>query len=96
MPASGQMKDQLPYRSGPNKPVVGHLTHMNRHVPVTLLATYSDGLCDLEVTELFIQKWAKQQHRRFAFPGTLHSTGEPGSERFILRQVPQALLSAEA
>ena len=27
---------------------MSHLTHMNRHVPVTLLAMYADGTCDLE------------------------------------------------
>lgn len=87
--ARGEQRD-LPYRSGPNKPIVSHLTHMNRHVPVTLLAMYSDGTCDLEVTELFIKKWEKQKYRKFGFYGQLRLA----EDRFILRKVPQILVSA--
>jgi len=94
----------LPYRSGPNKPVVSHLEHMNRHVPVTILAMYADSgngaTCDVEVTELFVKKWREQKHRKFAFPGKLEKLerkgkgGETLPPRFILKQVPAILLNA--
>jgi len=88
--ARGEARE-LPYRSGPNKPVVSHLTHMNRHVPVTLLAMYADGTCDLEITDLFIKKWTDQKARKFAFYGKLQ-VSENG--RYILSKVPQILVSA--
>ncbi|CAE7447491.1 MKK1 [Symbiodinium natans] len=102
--SGSDLRDQLPYRSGPNKPIVSHLTHMNRHVPVTVLAMYADNgngtTCDVEVTELFVKKWQEQKHRKFAFPGKLEKSagkakeGETATPRFILRQVPTILLSA--
>eukprot|EP00929_Paragymnodinium_shiwhaense_P065225 TRINITY_DN32718_c0_g3_i1.p1 TRINITY_DN32718_c0_g3~~TRINITY_DN32718_c0_g3_i1.p1 ORF type:complete len:3402 (+),score=1051.59 TRINITY_DN32718_c0_g3_i1:472-10206(+) len=53
------------------KTVVNRISHINRSVPVTLLAVYADGTCDLEVSTEFMQKWDKAQYRRFAMPGTL-------------------------
>eukprot|EP00435_Cladocopium_sp_Y103_P053038 s2501_g16.t2 len=87
--ARGEHRD-LPYRSGPNKPVVSHLTHMNRHVPVTVLAVYADGTCDLEITELFMKKWEEQKSRKFAFFGKLRA--EKG--RYVLTKVPQILVGS--
>ncbi|CAL1153084.1 unnamed protein product [Cladocopium goreaui] len=87
--ARGEHRD-LPYRSGPNKPVVSHLTHMNRHVPVTVLAVYADGTCDLEITDLFMKKWEDQKSRKFAFFGKLRAE----NDRYVLTKVPQILVGS--
>eukprot|EP00931_Biecheleriopsis_adriatica_P040925 TRINITY_DN23439_c0_g1_i1.p1 TRINITY_DN23439_c0_g1~~TRINITY_DN23439_c0_g1_i1.p1 ORF type:complete len:3484 (+),score=873.59 TRINITY_DN23439_c0_g1_i1:112-10563(+) len=89
---------RLPYISGPNRPVVEHLSHNNRHVPVTILATYAaDNTCDIEVSEIFMSKWKSQAYRKFAIPGIRMSAPAAAKDkppRAVLRQVPMALLSA--
>jgi len=53
------------------KTVVTHLTHMSRRIPITLLAMYADGTCDVEVATTFMDNWRRQPDRRFALPGVV-------------------------
>jgi hypothetical protein len=55
--------------SGANK-VVTHLSHLSRQVPVTLLAMYADGTCDVEIANDFMDDWHDRPNRKLSMPGT--------------------------
>ena len=59
---------------------VSHLTHMNRHVPVTVLAVYADGTCDLEASR-------GVRGVRFAWRQLWHvNTPNLSAREFVLQQ----------
>ncbi|CAE8611513.1 unnamed protein product [Polarella glacialis] len=89
------------FASSARKPIVSHLTHVNRQVLVAVLASYADGTCDVEVSTEFMKKWMAQTHRKFAFPGRLchHSSqvnigDEQAPPRMVLKKVSLTHLSA--
>ncbi|CAE8604779.1 unnamed protein product [Polarella glacialis] len=89
------------FASSARKPIVSHLTHVNRQVLVAVLASYADGTYDVEVSTEFMKKWMAQTHRKFAFPGHLYhhpsqvNTGdEQAPPRMVLKKVSLTHLSA--
>lgn len=58
-------------QSRTDRTVVSHLKYVARPVPVTVLATYRDGSCDVEVAPSFLDSWRRQERRRFVLPGKL-------------------------
>lgn len=78
------------------KIVVDRLTAYSQKIGVTLLACYSDGTCDVEVTKDFLDKWKKEPTRRFVLPGQLMKDGmkKPAEARAVLKKVPQNYLRA--
>jgi hypothetical protein len=52
------------------RPVVQYLTHNCRQIPVTLLAMYADGTCDVELASDLMESWHRQPSRKLSMPGT--------------------------
>lgn len=65
------------YGGRPTRTVVTHLSHVQRQVPVILLATYSDGTADVEIAPSFMAAWKEQPERKYCLPGVL-VLGNPG------------------
>eukprot|EP00971_Amphidinium_carterae_P240439 4773167-Amphidinium_carterae.1 len=57
-------------RAAPPVRVVSTLTHLMKQAPCTVLATYADGTCDVELSANFVQDW-QHQGREFSLPGTV-------------------------
>eukprot|EP00928_Gymnodinium_smaydae_P067959 TRINITY_DN5099_c0_g1_i1.p1 TRINITY_DN5099_c0_g1~~TRINITY_DN5099_c0_g1_i1.p1 ORF type:complete len:3333 (+),score=742.01 TRINITY_DN5099_c0_g1_i1:194-10192(+) len=57
--------------SGAPKHVVTHLSSVTKKISVTLLATYADGTCDVELAPEFMQDWSTNPSRKFMMPGQL-------------------------
>eukprot|EP00930_Biecheleria_cincta_P021490 TRINITY_DN1591_c0_g1_i1.p1 TRINITY_DN1591_c0_g1~~TRINITY_DN1591_c0_g1_i1.p1 ORF type:complete len:3401 (-),score=659.74 TRINITY_DN1591_c0_g1_i1:53-10255(-) len=51
--------------------VVDKLSHVMKHVPVTVLAVYPDGTCDVEIAQNFLADWEKSPQRQFSIPGSV-------------------------
>jgi hypothetical protein len=49
--------------------VVDKLSHLVKKVPCTLLAVYTNGMCDLELAPTFIHEWHKAPHKMLSIPG---------------------------
>eukprot|EP00928_Gymnodinium_smaydae_P067961 TRINITY_DN5099_c0_g2_i2.p1 TRINITY_DN5099_c0_g2~~TRINITY_DN5099_c0_g2_i2.p1 ORF type:complete len:3332 (+),score=752.58 TRINITY_DN5099_c0_g2_i2:2916-12911(+) len=81
-----------------SRPIVTHLTKINQKISVTLLATYADGTCDVELEPDFLQKWAKAPNRKYSMPGQLQydrtsaNASKPG--RALVKRVPMMYVQA--
>lgn len=86
------------HRSGYTRPVVDHLSHMYRQIPVSILATYADDTCDLELAADFMELWQRQPHRKISVPGTLKASPlvQGKTPRAILLGVPLAMMRASS
>jgi len=75
---------------------VQHLSHITRQVPVTVLAMYPNGTCDLELAPEFVQSWRKNPGAKLAMPGKLLPDPNARDEnmRYILTNVPMMQLKA--
>eukprot|EP00928_Gymnodinium_smaydae_P014043 TRINITY_DN15093_c0_g5_i1.p1 TRINITY_DN15093_c0_g5~~TRINITY_DN15093_c0_g5_i1.p1 ORF type:complete len:3429 (-),score=728.45 TRINITY_DN15093_c0_g5_i1:188-10474(-) len=54
-----------------NPIIVDRLSHLTRHVPVTVLAVYPNGTCDLEIAPYFMHDWERHPHRELSMPGAV-------------------------
>eukprot|EP00927_Polykrikos_kofoidii_P042711 TRINITY_DN36766_c0_g1_i1.p1 TRINITY_DN36766_c0_g1~~TRINITY_DN36766_c0_g1_i1.p1 ORF type:complete len:3469 (-),score=466.77 TRINITY_DN36766_c0_g1_i1:385-10791(-) len=57
--------------SAPQPFVVSQLTHLQKKVPVTVLAVYANGTCDLEIAPTFMHDWERHPDRHYAIPGAV-------------------------
>ena len=51
--------------------VVERLTHLTRHIPVTVLAVYPDQTCDVELASNFVAAWESAPHKPFSLQGSV-------------------------
>eukprot|EP00913_Durusdinium_trenchii_P032575 g30495.t2 len=51
--------------------VVDKLSHLIRHIPVTVLAVYPDQSCDVELASNFIAAWENIPHKPYALQGSV-------------------------
>jgi len=51
--------------------VVDHLTHTVKQVPVTVLATYANQTCDVELNAQFAAEWEQNPDRQYTIPGSV-------------------------
>jgi len=77
--------------------VVTTMTHVVKHVPMTLLAVYPDETCDVEIDAEFLKAWQSNGERRYSIPGVFlrnHSlaTDRREKKRCILQKVPLLLV----
>ena len=49
--------------------IVEKLSHLIRHIPVTVLAVYPDQTCDVELGSNFIAAWENAPHKPYALQG---------------------------
>mmetsp|Transcript_80667 Transcript_80667/g.152431 ORF Transcript_80667/g.152431 Transcript_80667/m.152431 type:complete len:3749 (-) Transcript_80667:216-11462(-) len=71
-------KEETPRFARDRKVVVTELTHTNKSIPVTILATYASkgpgmpALCDVEISPSFVNEWEKNPERQYTVPGQVH------------------------
>lgn len=67
-----QAQGQQQTRAGKPPPqIVGGLSHLVKHVPVTVIAVYANNTCDVEVAPIFLNEWERHPERVYAIPGSV-------------------------
>jgi len=51
--------------------IVERLSHLQRQIPVTVLAVYADGSCDVEFSPAFLSEWESKPFRTYTIPGSI-------------------------
>lgn len=50
--------------------VVEELSHVRKHIPVTVLAVYANHMCDVELDANFMEAWSRRPERSYILPGS--------------------------
>ena len=56
---------------GLKPPIVEKLSHLIRHIPVTVLAVFPDQTCDVELGSNFIAAWENAPHKPYGLQGSV-------------------------
>eukprot|EP00931_Biecheleriopsis_adriatica_P059754 TRINITY_DN35814_c0_g1_i1.p1 TRINITY_DN35814_c0_g1~~TRINITY_DN35814_c0_g1_i1.p1 ORF type:complete len:3403 (-),score=723.69 TRINITY_DN35814_c0_g1_i1:308-10516(-) len=74
----------LPY---PPK-VVDRMSHLMKHIPVTVLAVYPDQTCDVEMSPAFIAEWESNPHKHYAISGSVVIGEHTDTSAAAIRSAP--------
>eukprot|EP00929_Paragymnodinium_shiwhaense_P000295 TRINITY_DN100533_c0_g1_i1.p1 TRINITY_DN100533_c0_g1~~TRINITY_DN100533_c0_g1_i1.p1 ORF type:complete len:3625 (-),score=1181.40 TRINITY_DN100533_c0_g1_i1:304-11178(-) len=69
--------------------IVEKLSHLNKNVPVTVIAVYANGTCDIEVAPYFMHEWAAYPDRKYCFPGRVNVTEHKDESLAYMRAAPR-------
>mmetsp|Transcript_18850 Transcript_18850/g.33157 ORF Transcript_18850/g.33157 Transcript_18850/m.33157 type:complete len:3464 (-) Transcript_18850:114-10505(-) len=84
-PAPATDADGKPVR----KPqVVDSLEFLTKNIPVTVLAVYADGTCDVEIASNFLAEWESTPRKQYSIEGTVMVGEHQDSSAAAIRNAP--------